>query len=82
MTDSGPATYGNDRVDTAQVVRFVVVAVVAVAILALALDNRHDVRLGYVFGDANAPAWIVVIASGIGGIVIGWLLKHRPGRRR
>ena len=55
MTDSEPATYGNDRVDTAQVVRFVIVAVVAVAIVALALDNRHDVRLGYVFGDGERP---------------------------
>ncbi len=82
MTDSEPVSYGNNRVDSAQIVRWVIVAVIVVAIVALALDNRHDVRLGFVFGDGNAPAWIVVIASGIGGIVIGWLIKHRPGRHR
>jgi uncharacterized integral membrane protein len=69
------------RRDAARMMRFVLIALIAVAIVLVALDNRDDVRVGYVFGDATGPTWIVIVAAAIGGIVIGWLIKHRPRRR-
>lgn len=69
------------RRDTAQVFRLVVVAAIVVAIVAVAMDNRDDVRLGYAVGDAQAPVWIVVIAAAVAGMVIGWLIRHRPRHR-
>jgi len=71
-----------ERADLGRVARAVIVVLIVAAIVALAVDNRHDVRLGYVVGDATAPAWMVVTAAAIGGVAVGWLVKHRPGRSR
>ena len=68
------------RRDLGRIVRFVLVIAIVVALVLVAMDNRDDVRIGYVFGDASAPVWIVLVASAIAGIFIGWLLRHRPHR--
>ncbi len=70
------------RRDLAAVIRFLLAAIVVAALVIIGLDNRKNVRIGYVFGDANAPVWIVLVASALAGIVIGWLIKHRPRDRR
>ena len=66
--------------DVGRGLRLVVAAALVAAIVIVALDNRDDVRLGYVLGDAEAPVWIVLVAAGIAGVLIGWLLKHRSHR--
>ena len=66
--------------DTGVIVRFVLIAAIIVAIVLVALDNTDDVRIGYVFGEKQAPVWIVLVAAAFAGVVIGWLLKHRPRR--
>lgn len=68
------------RRDAAQMFRLVIVAAIIVALFLVAMDNRHDVRLGYVFDDAEAPTWIVIVAAALAGMVIGWLIRHRPRR--
>ena len=65
------------RRDVAHVFRMVIVAAIIVALLAVGMDNREDVRLGYAIGDAQAPVWIVVVAAAVGGMIIGWLMRHR-----
>ena len=67
--------------DVGRGLRLLVVAALVAAIVVVALDNRDDVRLGYVFGDAEAPVWIALVAAGIVGVMIGWLLEHRSRRR-
>jgi uncharacterized integral membrane protein len=66
------------RRDAAQVVRLVLIAAIIVALVLVGLDNRDDVRLGYAVGDAQAPIWIVIILAAVAGMVIGWLIRHRP----
>ncbi len=66
--------------DVGRGLRLFIVAALVAAIVVVALDNRDDVRLGYVFGDAKAPVWIALVAAGIVGVMIGWLLKHRSHR--
>jgi len=68
------------RRDVGRIVRLVLVLAIVLALVLVAMDNRDDVRLGYVFGDASAPVWIVLVASAIAGVFIGWLLRHRPRR--
>lgn len=68
------------RRDMAQGLRLLVVAAIVVALVLVGLDNRSDVRVGYVFGDSSAPVWIVVVAAAAAGVVVGWLLRHRPRR--
>lgn len=59
----------------------IVVAIVLIAVIAaVAIDNRDDTRIGYVFGDVNAPLFVLLIVTAIVGAAIGWLLLHRPHR--
>ena len=66
--------------DVGRGLRLFVAAALVAAVVVVAFDNRDDVRLGYVFGDAQAPVWIVLVAAGIVGVLIGWLVKHRSHR--
>ena len=78
MADEEHSTAATIRRDAIGTVRLVVIGIIVLAIVLVGLDNRDDVRLGYVVGDTNAPIWVVLVGAGIAGIVIGWLLKHRP----
>ena len=66
------------RRDLARVIRLIVVVALIGAVVAVALDNRDDVRLGYVFGDVSAPVWMVIVGAGLIGVLVGWLVRHRP----
>lgn len=65
---------------TGRIIRLLVAALIAAAVIAVGLDNRQKVRVGYPSGHTNTPMWIVLIAAAIAGIIIGWLIKHRPHR--
>lgn len=69
------------RHDAARLLRWLFIAAVVVAIVVVALDNRNDVRVGYAFGDAEAPIWTVMVAAALAGVFIGYLIRHRPRRR-
>ena len=69
------------RHDFAQLLRWLFIAAIVVALVLVAMDNREDVRVGYAVGEANAPVWIAMIAAAAAGIVIGWLVRHRPRNR-
>ncbi len=79
--------YSDDHVSTIETARDVgrlVVIGVAIAagvvLVLLALDNRQDVRVGYLFGELTAPLWTVVVLAAAAGLILGWLIRHR--RRR
>jgi uncharacterized integral membrane protein len=69
------------RHDFAVLVRWLFIAAIVVALVLVAMDNRKHVSVGYVVGDANGPIWIVMLAAAAAGIVIGWLVRHRPRNR-
>lgn len=69
------------RRDVAQLIRWLLIAAIVVALFLVGWDNRGDTRVGYAVGDAQAPIWIVVVAAAIGGMIIGWLIRHRPRHR-
>ena len=69
------------RRDVGRLIRLVVVAAIVVVLVLVAMDNRTDVRIGYVFDETQAPLWIAVAAATACGVVIGWLTAHRPNRR-
>ncbi|MDQ1423266.1 MAG: hypothetical protein QOD72_764 [Acidimicrobiaceae bacterium] len=66
------------RRDAGHLARLIFAAAIVVALVIVGLDNRDDVRVGYGVGHASAPVWIVIVAAGLAGVVIGWLVRHRP----
>ena len=68
------------RHDLARIIRLLVIAALVIGLVVVAMDNRDDVRVGYSVGDASAPVWIVIVAAAASGLVIGWLIRHRPHR--
>jgi uncharacterized integral membrane protein len=69
------------RRDVAQLIRWIFIAAIVVVLVLVAMDNRDDVRVGYAVGDTTGPIWIVILASAVAGIVMGWLVRHRPRNR-
>ena len=65
------------RRDVRRVIRLVLLALVVIAAVVVASDNRDDVRLGYVAGDTSAPLWLVIVGALAVGVVIGWLVRLR-----
>lgn len=70
------------RRDLARIIRLVVVLALVAAFVAVALDNRADVRVGYAIGEAMAPGWLVIAISALGGLIIGWLMRLRSRGNR
>lgn len=66
---------GVHRRDLARLIRFVIALGVVAVIVLLALDNRDDTRVGYLWDDASFPLWLVIVGSAIGGALVGWLLR-------
>jgi uncharacterized integral membrane protein len=68
--------------DAALIVRLVLIVALVVVLVVVALDNRDDVRVGYAIGHKQGPIWVVILCSAAAGVVIGWLIRHRPRRGR
>jgi uncharacterized integral membrane protein len=64
--------------DSTVIVRFLLIAAIIVALVLVGLDNRDDVRVGYVVGEKQGPVWVVMVVAAVCGVIIGWLVKHRP----
>ena len=64
--------------DSGRFVRGMLAGVVLAALIAVGIDNRHEVRVGWVFGDADAQLWFVVESAAVAGALIGSLITHRP----
>jgi len=61
--------------------RLVIGTFVVAVVVVLAIDNRGDVRLHWVFGDGSAPLALVVVVSAAAGALVSWLVLHRVRRR-
>lgn len=65
------------RRDLGRIIRSVVMVALIVILIAVAFDNRADVRVGYLLDEALAPGWLVIVLSALGGLMIGWLMRLR-----
>ena len=70
----------NEHGSSSRTIRIVIAALIVAVIIVVAIDNSESVEVGYVIGETEAPVWVVLVAAGIAGVVIGWLIKHRPTR--
>ncbi len=65
------------RIRRNQTIRVLIVLIIATLIAALAFDNLHEVSVDWVFGSSTAPLVLVIVASTVGGMIIGALLRRR-----
>lgn len=68
--------------DASRTLQGVIAGGVLVVLIALAVDNRDEVNVSWVFGEGNVSLALVVAASAVAGALVGWLILHRPGRNR
>ena len=58
--------------------RLIALAVLVAITAALALDNRHDVTIGWVVGDSTAPLALALAVVFLLGLAVGWIgARHR-----
>jgi uncharacterized integral membrane protein len=62
--------------------RLVLAGVVALLLVAFAIDNRHDTRVGYLFGETEAPMIVVLVVAAVAGALVGALLRSGQRRRQ
>lgn len=67
--------------DTGRTLRGVLAGLIIAALVALGIDNRREVRVGWVFGEGDAQLWLVLVLAVLAGALIGWLVTHRPHLR-
>jgi uncharacterized integral membrane protein len=70
------------RVRRINVARLFTAAVLIALVAALAVDNRQQTDVGWVLGDYRMPLFVVIIAAGVVGMVVGRLMQWRHARRR
>jgi uncharacterized integral membrane protein len=80
MTDAHSEGRPTRERDTRRTVRTVLGVVLLVVVVALVVDNRSEIRVGYVFGDVRMPIALVIVLSLLVGAATGWLFGRR-GRR-
>jgi uncharacterized integral membrane protein len=65
------------RHDLARLLRFLLALALVVALVIVGFDNRSKVRVGYVFGHAQTPVWVVVVGAALAGMVVAALATRR-----
>jgi uncharacterized integral membrane protein len=80
--NQAPTNQKVSRTDRTRTARVVIGVLLLVVLVAVVVDNKDDTQVGYVFGDFEAPLFVVVIVAAIIGALVGWLILHRPRRHR
>jgi uncharacterized integral membrane protein len=70
------------RVRRSNVARLFTAAVLVALVAVLAFDNRQQTDVGWVLDDQRMPLFVVIIAAGVVGMVVGRLMQWRHSRRR
>lgn len=84
MPDDDRSSRDESTRDVGSIVRLTLAGVLVLLLAGFAIDNRRNVRVGWVFGDFTAPLIVVLLGAAVVGALIGWLALarvRRTGRR-
>jgi hypothetical protein len=80
-SDRRPAS--RDRAhDLGQLLRGMLAGVILAALVALGIDNRQQIAVGYVFDDGTVRLWVLLAIAAGAGMVFGWLVAFRSHRTK
>ncbi len=80
MADSGKPVRPSGR-SNREAARIVAAVVLAALMIAFVVDNTHDVRVGYVFGDHSTRLiYVLVITAVIGALLDRLWIRARRKR--
>lgn len=68
-----------DRADAehrGRAISLIVAAALTAVAVALAFDNRHDVTVGWLFGEGELPVAAALVVAVLLGSGVGWLAAH------
>jgi uncharacterized integral membrane protein len=77
-----PIRRSTERMSTGAIVRLVIAGIVLIVIIVFCARNTDKTNIDYLFGDADAPLFIVVALSALAGAVLGALGSWRRHRRQ
>jgi lipopolysaccharide assembly protein A len=61
--------------------RLIIAVVLAVLALIFVFQNRARVSMHYLWANFTSPLWLMLVVTLLIGVVIGWLVRRRAGRR-
>ena len=64
------------RRDVGRTLRLIVLAAFVAIAVALAIDNRDDVDIGWVIGESTAPLALALAVAFVLGLGVGWLASR------
>jgi uncharacterized integral membrane protein len=70
-----------EKMSTGAIVRLVIAGLVLIAILLFCVRNTDSTKIDYLFGDADAPLFVVVALSAVAGALLWSLASWRRHRR-
>ena len=73
---------GSSPRDKQELARIVGLVLAVAVLLALMLDNRQSVTIGYVVGEVKAPLIVVLVVAAVLGGLVARLIEWRTGRSR
>jgi uncharacterized integral membrane protein len=79
--DEAPHRARRDR-DYGLIARTILGTLILAGIVALAVDNRRDVRVSWIVGDGDTALWLILAITAVAGALLGWLFTHRPHHHR
>ena len=60
----------------------IVAGVLLVAILIFILQNSEHAKVTWLFADGDAPVWVVILTSAVGGALVERIITYVVRRRR
>jgi uncharacterized integral membrane protein len=61
--------------------RHIVALVIVVLLVIVALQNLDDQQLDILFWDVTMPLVVLIAVFGLGGFLVGWLVRGRKEKR-
>jgi uncharacterized membrane protein YciS (DUF1049 family) len=75
--DERSTTERDEAVQRRRIIRLIAIGGLLALAIALAFDNRQEVRISWLLGDTDAPLVLALVVAFALGWAVGWLASRR-----